>query len=152
MDVKNTGESPFCFTAALHSYFATFMPSQVEGLKGSEMIDSVRARIEGKEKRTRVENEILRVQDGEEIDRIFLKTGDVLVRNVKQRGVHIEQRGFEDTVVWNIGKDKAVHMKDLEEGGWKQYLCVETAAIGRPPLIQPSETWSGVSILRPLSQ
>ena len=46
-------------------------------------------------------------------------------------------------VLWNLGEVKAPTMKDLGEGEWRNYVCLEAGAIGTPITLKPGETFEG---------
>lgn len=43
---------------------------------------------------------------------------------------------FPDVVLWNLGEAKAPSMKDLGEGEWRNYVCLEAACIGTPVALE----------------
>ena len=56
---------------------------------------------------------------------------------------HLFSTGFADVVVWNPGAELAARLPDLPDDDWRQMLCVEAAAIGKPVEVLPGECWIG---------
>ena len=141
--VTNTGDQPFSFTAALHSYLAADSADQAEvfGLRALHYRDSARGIPD-------VIEQADAVGFGEEVDRIYFDTpSEVELREPGRRCLSIQSRGFRDTVVWNPGPSRAAALKDLESGGWRRFVCVESATIGTPVTLAAGSRWSGVQIL-----
>ena len=138
---ENTGESPFTFMAALHTYLRLndLDSASVKGLSGLKYWDSV-ANVE---KQQRVD---LLLPIGE-IDRIYHDvTGELLLQE-DGRQLTVRQQGFEDAVVWNPAAEKCATLEDIPPDGWRQMICIEAAAIARPVLLQPGESWAGLQSL-----
>jgi len=51
----------------------------------------------------------------------------------------IAAEGFADAVVWNPGP--AAALADLPAEDWQRLLCIESAAIGRPPRLAAGQEW-----------
>ena len=56
--------------------------------------------------------------------------------------IKVLKMGLPDAVVWNIGEAKAGGLKDRGAGEWKQYVCLEAAAIGKPVKVEPKASWA----------
>lgn len=69
------------------------------------------------------------VQVSGEFDRIFLDSREVRIVD-GQRVLTVEAEGADATVVWNPGEKAAAGMKDVGDGEWAQFLCVEPALLG----------------------
>ena len=125
LHVTNSGESPFSFAAALHTYLrvADAMEVQLLGL----LPEPVTAK--------------------EPIDRIFLGATPSTALEDDGRLVRIEQGGFPDTVVWNPGHEKTAQMPDMPPDGYINMLCVEAAAIDPLVTLGPGEMWNGTQTL-----
>ena len=55
-----------------------------------------------------------------------------------------------DVVVWNIGAEKAPGMKDLGDGEWRHYVCVEPGVLAVPAIVEPGANWVATHELRVL--
>ena len=165
MKVANTGVEPMTFTTALHTYFrcTDATAAKVTGLKGASYLDSLNERVRREEA-----NEF--VSFNEEVDRIYLSTTDTLAVDdvAGSRSVRITKKNLPDAVVWNpwIEKSKAtgeakgevrlflysfVRATRVTSGfvyeDYKQFVCVEAAAIERPVVLPAGETWECEQVL-----
>lgn len=142
LQIHNRGADALQFTAALHTYFRVddIAAVGIEGLQGLRYRDSVRAREEA------VQHTPLLHIEGE-VDRVYFDTPHALQLRDGHRGLRIEQAGFADTVIWNPGAARAAELKDLDEGGWRHFVCIEAACIGRPVQLASGASWAGAQIL-----
>jgi D-hexose-6-phosphate mutarotase len=141
LQVRNTGETPFRFEEALHTYLAVadVRKATIEGLGGREFID----KVDGFGRKTQPPGPF--TLDGE-TDRVYLNTPDTVVVNDRHatepaggvRMLSVEKQGSGSTIVWNPWIAKAKAMADFGDDEWPRMLCVETAnaadnAITLPP-------------------
>lgn len=127
LETRNTSETAFDLTEALHTYFQVSDVSNVlvEGLDGLTYIDKVRDN-----KRSAQTG---RVHIEGEIDRIYLgHHGPVEIVDKKlRRRTRIRKSGSASTVVWNPDAAKAARLGDIEPPGsaqeFRRFVCVETA-------------------------
>lgn len=141
LDIGNTGEHAFAFTAALHTYLRVDALENVtlHGLQGCDYEDSAAGGLLRRE-----DNAAIRF-DGE-VDRIY---GDVvapLTLADAQHELTIEQNGFADAVVWNPGEHLAARIGDLAPGDYRRFVCVEAGAVLQPQTLAPGERWSGTQL------
>ncbi len=130
----NTGDKPFEISEALHTYLRVkdVEGIQVTGLDGQPYIDKAPGGKDG-------------VQSGAitfagETDRVYNRhDGLTLINDMAiKRRIVVEKEKSRATVVWNPWHDKASGMADMDEGGWKNFICVETAnALGEPIIVEP---------------
>jgi glucose-6-phosphate 1-epimerase len=127
--VKNTGPSPFAFTAALHTYFTVPDVSQlsVQGLEQTPYSDS----LDGGNEVAPAPAPGAPILFDREVDRIYLRAPDegIVARNAVAPGasVRVRKGGFPDAVVWNPWVEKARGMADFGDGEYKRMLCIEPA-------------------------
>jgi glucose-6-phosphate 1-epimerase len=124
LTVENTGEMPFSYEEALHTYLAVGDVRQVSilGLEGEEYLDSVR----GGERRTQTGPVVV---DGE-VDRIYLSDAEVqVVDPVLGRTIGVRKVNSANTVVWNPWIERAAALADMPDDGWQTMLCIEGANI-----------------------
>ena len=149
LQVLNTHESAFEFTAALHTYLAVadVRDATLAGLERVSYIDSLEPMDEQN-------NEVLFSQANTplrmtgELDRIYLKTpGELQLQDREISSLRIVQSGFLDTVVWNPGPAKAAALGDMPAADWTRMLCVEAAQVGQPVVLQPGDRWLGSQCL-----
>ena len=142
--IRNTGDAPLAFTAALHTYLrvADVRQASIAGLRGCAYSDSLRGGATGEEREAE-----LRIPD--EIDRIYLHTPRELRVNdpAGGRALRVRSEGFADTVVWNPGARGAASLADMEAGEEREMLCVEAAQAAEPAEVLPGETWRGAQLL-----
>ena len=143
LTIINTDPAPFVFTAALHTYLSVsdVAKSTIAGLEGLTYRDSVHGGQEEEEISEQVGF------DGE-TDRIYLDSPSFLeLLEDGGQPLSILSDGFADTVIWNPGSEKCALLSDMEPDGYRKFVCVEAAAIGRPIRLAPGATWIGRQIL-----
>jgi D-hexose-6-phosphate mutarotase len=82
-----------------------------------------------------------------EVDRIYFETPPTIQLVDENRALSISAEGFRDTVIWNPGSGICAKLADMEPDGYLRFVCVEAAAIARPIVLVPGETWRGAQIL-----
>lgn len=143
LTVTNTGDSPFEFTVALHTYLRVgdARNMRLSGLQGVTYQDAT-------------DGNVLVVQADPdltvsgELDRVYLSPPKALT--LHEPGVApltIEQNGFVDSVVWNPGPLNAAALKDFPDDGWLHMLCVEAACVDAPVRLDPGHSWTGSQTL-----
>jgi glucose-6-phosphate 1-epimerase len=132
----NTGDQPWSFTAALHTYLRVndFAALRLEGLHRLRFFNAV-TQTEQIER-----GEVLCVNG--ELDRIYFDAARPLVVHLAEHA-QVSQEGFKDVVIWNPGPEQSATLKDMPANGWQQMLCVEAAQVGMPVLLMPGESWCG---------
>jgi glucose-6-phosphate 1-epimerase len=136
--VRNTGNSAFLFTGALHTYFSVSSIDEValSGLKGCEYRDAAGGNA------IRVEQEEV-VRFGPEIDRVYHDAPRKVLLQDGAGTTAVASSGFADTVVWNPGAALCVQMADMAPHGYQQMVCVEAAVARVPVSVLPGDTWTG---------
>jgi glucose-6-phosphate 1-epimerase len=121
----NTGTAPLRFEEALHTYnrVAAVQDARVQGLDGVHFLDNTNSNIE---KTQRGE-----VAIASQTDNAYLSTRSAvdLVDPRMRRRIRLAKEDSLNTVVWNPWREKASEMKDLSDGEWAQFLCVEACNI-----------------------
>ncbi len=142
-EVTNTGDAPFEFTGALHTYFrvSDVRSTVIEGLSGLRYADRAGGgHVEG------VQSEAPIAFDGE-VDRVYYDAPDRVVIREADRITTVMSRGFPDVVVWNPGPVAGAKMSDLEPEGYRRMVCVEAAVVGKLIVLEPQATWRGSQIV-----
>ncbi|MDB5952846.1 MAG: D-hexose-6-phosphate mutarotase [Massilia sp.] len=124
LEVDNTGDAPFDFSAALHTYH--------------RVADVAAVRIDGVREQT--------LQVGESLDAIYGDVGDVTLVD-GARTVFSSQTGFTDAVVWNPGQAASAAMADMAPDEYRQFVCIEPAVI-EPVRLAAGGQWRGHNVLR----
>jgi glucose-6-phosphate 1-epimerase len=143
LEILNRDESPFAFTAALHTYLRVARLADVElrGLEGTPYEDSARKSVAMPASGAPVRFE-------GELDRIYPQSPRALALHDGERTVRIESEGFRDTIVWNPGGTLAASIGDLGAGEHLRFVCVESGTVIEPVQLAPGERWLGVQRLR----
>lgn len=144
LQVTNTDDKPFQFTAALHTYFAVdhFLEAKLQGLEGLSYWDNDGTDFQRRQ--TARSNEL--AFDGP-IDRIYFNARQPLTLIDGEQQLHIASEGFKDVVVWNPGASSAQKMADMADNEWQKMLCIEAATIDQPIILTPGESWQASQIL-----
>ena len=142
LEVENTGDDAFVFTAALHTYLRvkSMEDAAVEGLQGCDYEDSAAGGILRREDKPEIRF------DGE-VDRIYNDVVAPLTLADGEHRLHIEHDGFPDAVVWNPGEHLAACIADLAPGDHRHFVCVEAGVVLQPETLAPGEGWSGTQCL-----
>ena len=142
LEVDNSGDHTFAFTAALHTYLrvADIANVTLEGLQGCDYEDSANGGTLRREHNYEV------TFDGE-VDRIYADVVAPLTLIDGNDNMPIEQEGFGDVVVWNPGAHLCARIGDLAPDDWQQFACVEAAQVAQPVVLGPGETWTGLQRL-----
>ncbi|KAI3432413.1 hypothetical protein D9Q98_003967 [Chlorella vulgaris] len=132
MRVQNTGDKPFEFTAALHSYIevSDVAEAKVRGLKGLEYLDKVADPSNPTKKKEEREEVTF---DGP-TDSVYLKARDYVELDVGTgAAVTVTTNKWSDVVVWSPW----TAMPDC----YRQFVCVESAQFSTPVSLKPGEFW-----------
>jgi glucose-6-phosphate 1-epimerase len=121
----NTGTTPLRFEEALHTYsrVADIQSVRLQGLDAVHFLDNTDS---NKEKTQRGDVAIV-----SQTDSAYLNTQnavDLLDPGMRRR-IRLEKSTSSTTVVWNPWSEAAGKMKDLGEGEWSQFFCVEASNI-----------------------
>jgi len=120
LEVRNTGEDPMPFAAALHTYYLVDDIAQVRvaGVGPDEVS------IDGN------------------FDRIYKDVGGEIEIATGSLTLQQRQPGFPDAVVWNPGAADAAALSDMEDDEYKRFVCVEPAVLTLVTL-EEDEVWRG---------
>jgi glucose-6-phosphate 1-epimerase len=121
----NTGTTPLRFEEALHTYnrVSSVGSVRVHGLDSVRFLDNTNSNLE-------------KTQHGDVViaaptDSAYLNTkGEVdLLDAPLGRRIRLRKTNSLGTVVWNPWREGAAALRDLGEGEWQQFLCVEASNI-----------------------
>lgn len=121
----NTGTTTLHFEEALHTYnrVADVQHARVQGLDTSSFLDNTDS---NKEKSQQGDVVITSQTDSAYMD--TRETVELLDPRMGRR-IRLTKANSLTTVVWNPWREKASEMRDLGEGEWTQFLCVEASNI-----------------------
>lgn len=143
--VHNTGETPFSFTSALHTYFRTSDVSRVsiQGLSGAMFLDFLKNRESSVETRGEISIH-------EPIDRVYVNSPETVAIASGSDGVRylVTKDGFADSVVWNPWIEGARTIADLRPEDYQQMVCVESGNVDAAITLAPGATHSAGQIIR----
>jgi glucose-6-phosphate 1-epimerase len=125
LTIENTGTTSFPFHAALHTYLAVG--------------DVTQAVLTG----VLPQGAPLALRDP--IDQLFEAVAGPLQLQSPLGALQLEHTGFRDVVVWNPGPEAV--LADLPAGGYRDFVCVEPAAVCEPVLLAPQAGWEGVTVI-----
>lgn len=138
LEVANTGDEAFEFTAALHTYLAVreVEESRIEGLHGFSYRDKTDA-----DRVRRDSGDALVIEA--ETDRVYHDVNRPLLLREYDHSLGVNADGFPDVVVWNPWLERSAAIADLPDDGFRRMLCIEAAAARQPVRVQPGESWWG---------
>jgi glucose-6-phosphate 1-epimerase len=142
--VDNTGETPFSFTGALHTYLRVVQveDAAVEGAYGFMYVDKISGAGAKKDTGTQV------LIEGE-TDRIYQNVSRPFLLKAGNLSAGLQAEGFPDVVLWNPWVEGCARMADMAPDGWKRMICIEAAAT-QPVMVEAGECWSGRQSLVPV--
>lgn len=137
-EVENTGDTPFSFTAALHTYLKVkeVEAVRIAGLHGLEYRDSADGDTQKLEMGAEVVIE-------EEVDRIYHGMPPALLVHEDHQTLGIHAENMPDVVIWNPWEHKCLDLADMPADGFRHMLCVEAAAVREPVALAAGESWWG---------
>ena len=142
--VTNRGDTPFSFTAALHTYLKVDDVRRIRliGLEGVDYQDAT-------DHCSMKTQEQLALTIPGEVDRVYINPPRTVHLHENDRALlAISQHGFFDTVVWNPGPERARMLSDMPDEDWLHMLCIEAACASAAVTIGPGESWEGGQQLR----
>ncbi len=120
LEVRNTGQSAFALSSALHTYFL--------------VQDIASVRIGG------VQDAPLQIDD--KFDHIYRDVGPAMTITHGGGALALTQTGFKDAVVWNPGAADTAALADMQDDEYQRFVCVEPALI-EPVTVLPGGAWHG---------
>lgn len=136
-DCLNTGDAPFSFRCALHTYFTVedITKTSVTGVSDCAYFDNLKNMERFIDSRPEVTFE-------GEVDRAYLKIpGPVSILQPNQKTIVVEST-MPDGVIWNPWIEKSSKMADLQPDDWKRFVCVESGCIESPVVVEPGMSCS----------
>jgi glucose-6-phosphate 1-epimerase len=140
----NTGKTPLRLEEALHTYnrVADVAQVRVQGLDGVRFLDNTDS---NKEKTQSGDVAMISKSDNAYLN--TRSTVDLLDSDLRRR-IRMSKANSMTTVVWNPWDDGAKGMRDLGEGEWKQFVCVEASnMLGFAVDVAPGQEHSMTAVL-----
>lgn len=127
LTTRNLGTQPFSYSQALHSYFAVSDVRQisVEAVAGLSYMETVGV----DEWEQRSQSGPLEVTG--ETDRVYLATPEQLDidDSTWKRRIILKPVNSKNAIIWNPWIDRAAQLDDMDNNGWQQMFCIETANV-----------------------
>ena len=139
LSIANTGDQPFAFSTALHTYLRVddILNTRLLGLQNVCYQDATDHCV------VKTQQEAQLAIPGE-VDRVYMAPpASLQLVEPGHAPLRISQQGFSDTVVWNPGPDKARSLPDMPDQDWRHMLCVEAACAAAPVTLAAGATWQG---------
>ncbi|HQR74147.1 MAG TPA: D-hexose-6-phosphate mutarotase [Sulfurovum sp.] len=131
LEVKNTDSKPFELGAALHTYF---LVSNIDNVSLYGFKDKVYYETLNNTKEIQKSELII----DKEIDRVYMNPEKTIILQDDTRKTTIEQTGSNSTIVWNPWTEKSKQLADMNDEGYKTFVCIETAnALEDVRVLQP---------------
>lgn len=116
----NLDNKPITISSALHSYFSVSSISKVmiKGLNNTPFIDTLTMKEE---------KETGDISITQETDRVYQEVLQAIELHDADRVINIHNSGSKSVVLWNPWIKKSKKMADMDDNGYKNMLCIETA-------------------------
>jgi glucose-6-phosphate 1-epimerase len=149
LNATNTGQIPFRFEEALHTYFRVSEAEKVSirGLDQIAYLDNV----DGNRGKNQSGDLIFTAKtDNAYID---VHSPAELIDPAWRRRIRTEKVNSATTVVWNPGQEGAASLSDLGNDEWRQFACVEASNIlGSAISLAPGEQHSMQATINVLAE
>ncbi|KEI71103.1 D-hexose-6-phosphate mutarotase [Endozoicomonas elysicola] len=141
LEMINTGETPWQWSGALHTYFAIAEATEtwITGA-GTSYIDSLKNDLPCETTEALIINQ--------SIDRIYTTPEETISIHDQgnQRTINVLNRGHNSAVIWNPWKDLSRSMGDMSDDGYETMVCVEATQYAKDlasgSLLMPGEKQS----------
>lgn len=121
LSVKNTGNQPFEYSAALHSYFniSGIGNILISGLEGHSYYNGFDNELQVQQ------DELLSIEKEENRRYIDTENDNVIIDPTFNQLIRVSKKGSKVTVVWNPGEETSATMEDMHDGGFQEFVCIE---------------------------
>jgi len=123
--VTNTGQTPFRFEEALHTYFRVSQAENV-AIRGLDQITYL-DNVDGNRKKTQSGDLILTTKTDNAYINVY--SAAELIDPTGHRTLRTEKNNSATTVVWNPWSEGAASLGDLGADEWRRFVCVEASNI-----------------------
>ena len=135
LSITNTGDEPFTFEEALHTYFkvGAAQEATVHGLENVHFTEFAKAPATDSDPAGMI-------CFTAETDRVYQGVPDTIqIRShARRRLLQLKTAGADSAIVWNPWIEKAAAMSQMGDDEWEEFVCVESAnckgfAVGLQP-------------------
>ncbi len=123
LEVYNSGQTPFKFEEALHTYFCVSDVRQItvtglENTRYDSKVENVTGQLQGSDP----------IRFTGEVDRTYLNTNTTCIIHdpTWQRRIVVEKRNSDTTQLWNPWIARAKAIPDFGDDEWPGMVCIET--------------------------
>jgi glucose-6-phosphate 1-epimerase len=122
LNITNTGDQDFEYSAALHSYFnvSGIENINIKGLQGVSYYNGFENELNTQEE------ELLEIHQEENRRYVDTESDCVINDPIFNQAIRVSKKGSKVTVVWNPGEETASKMEDMPDDGYEAFVCVET--------------------------
>ena len=138
--VRNGGNTPMPFTAALHGYLATGGQTAHACIMGADGLRYWNASPDANPEYP-VQQGPIRFTGG--VDCVYPAFASTLTHGNGQHLKLCQSASFGQTVVWNPGATLCARLPDMPADAWRDFVCIEAAQIDTPALLAPGDLWHG---------
>ncbi|RXW22946.1 hypothetical protein EST38_g2913 [Candolleomyces aberdarensis] len=146
LHVHNTSSDKVLdFQALLHTYLA--VPADrvsISSLDGLAYYDKTESTEEGRKTSKTEERTSVDVQKF--TDSVYENAPGKYQITWDDGTLEVRAKGFKDVVVWNPQQEGS-KLADMEEGGWKKYVCVEPGFVRGYVQLEPNGEWIGQQVI-----
>ncbi len=121
--IKNEDTKTFKYTSALHSYLKVSDINEVaiEGLKNTDYYSGFGDIVQ------KQNSELLAITKEENRRYINTSATCVIQEHGNKKCIIVDKKGSRVTVVWNPWQETCKQIKDIDNDGYKSFVCVEAA-------------------------
>lgn len=134
LKIENTGSTSFSFTGGLHPYFylSSVLNCNVEGLNSTSFTDKHKA----------THNERILKFTNSEFERLY-HGNKPLKLTYDNISLEINQKGFDEWMIWNPGQSHSKSIPNLPHDDWKNFICIEPVIASKPKLLKLGDIFKG---------
>lgn len=154
LTIANTSQQTWRCQAALHTYLRVDALASVRltGLEAAPYLDQTQpASASVALAAAATQRDATALVFAGEVDRIYPQAPSQVLLQDAQRRLEVRMQGFPDMVVWNPGQARAGALADLHADGYRQFVCIEAAAIIAPIELAGGAQWRGMQSLRQIA-
>ncbi|MEA1956335.1 MAG: D-hexose-6-phosphate mutarotase [Campylobacterota bacterium] len=120
LTTKNLDTKQIKITQALHTYFAISHISNISirGLENKPYLDQLDAKF-------KKDSDAIAIV--EEVDRIYQDVDSPIILEDADKTINITNTNSASTIVWNPWIEKAKNTKDMDDDGYENFVCIESA-------------------------
>ena len=154
LTIANASQQTWRCQAALHTYLRVdaLESVRITGLEAAPYFDQTQPASAGVAiAGAATQRDATALVFAGEVDRIYPQAPSRVLLQDAQRRLEVRMQNFPDVVVWNPGQARAGALVDLHADGYRQFVCIEAAAIIAPIELASGAQWRGVQSLHQIA-